>query len=47
VNVLTSGIDAADRGQWACVFRHQGDAHGNFPILWAVVFEGGTRLFFD
>src|SRR4029450_10374579 len=39
VNVLTSGIDAADRGQWACVFRHQGDVHGNFPSLWAVVFE--------
>jgi hypothetical protein len=31
VNVLTSGIDAADCGQWACVFRHQGDAHGNSP----------------
>jgi hypothetical protein len=31
VNVLTSGIDATDSGHWACMFRDQGNVHGNIP----------------
>jgi hypothetical protein len=33
VDILTSGVDAPERGQRTCMFRNQGHVHGILPIL--------------